>query len=85
MTERSAEGADLSSLTFNEAVSVERPASLVQEPLKSVPEVSVVWNWSAVQVTPLMVSTPYVWTVTSLHRLPSADLNVLRWLVNACG
>src|SRR5439155_290947 len=55
-----------SSLIVMGSASLERPASLVQEPLKSVPVVSVVSTWSSVQTTgPAMASAPEVATVTS--------------------
>jgi hypothetical protein len=43
-----------------------RPAWLVQEPLKAVPVVSAVWNWSVQVIGPLVDSAPLVWTVTLL-------------------
>src|SRR5262245_7830069 len=64
-------GGVLSSLTVSDEAAALRPARLVQEPLKTVPSVSVVWNWSAVQLTgPLRVSSPVVRTVTSLVYQP---------------
>src|SRR6266487_3032642 len=64
-------GAVLSSLMVREAAFVLSPASLEQEPLKIAPAVSVVWNWSAVQLTGLlMLSAPVVLIVTSLTYQP---------------
>src|SRR6266487_289866 len=64
-------GAVLSSLMVREAAFVLSPASLEQEPLKIAPAVSVVWNWSAMQLTGLlMLSVPLVLTVTSLTYQP---------------
>src|SRR4029453_16897145 len=66
-------GGVLSSLTVSGAAARLRPALLVQEPLKVVPSVSVVWTWSAVHVTgPLTVSSPLVRIVTSLVYQPFA-------------
>src|SRR6185369_5830848 len=43
------------------------------EPLNTCPAVSVVWNWSTLQVGgPLTNSVPEVWTVTSLVYHPFA-------------
>ena len=67
MTVRIAVGPVLSTFMVNGAALVTSPALFVQEPLNTVPVVSVVWNWFAIQVTePLMVSVPLVWMVTSL-------------------
>ena len=64
-------GAVLSMLTVRGDALVERPAWLAQEPLKTVPAVSVVWNWSAEQMAgPLIESLPLVETVTSLVYQP---------------
>src|SRR5262249_58650167 len=66
-------GGVLSSLTVSDEAGALRPARLVQEPLKTVPSVSVVWDWSAVQVTgPLRESSPVVRRVTSLVYQPLA-------------
>ena len=60
-------GAVLSNWTVNAEALVLRPASFVQDPLNVAPAVSVVWCWSAVQVTGLLIeSLPEVETVTSL-------------------
>jgi len=52
VTARAAEGPVLSTLTETGLAGVDRPAALVQVALKGAPVVSVVWVWSAVQVTP---------------------------------
>src|SRR5262245_15434660 len=49
VTARAAEGPVLSTFTVSGSALVLRPAALVQEPLKTVPAVSSVWCWSAVQ------------------------------------
>src|SRR5437868_3776574 len=60
-------GGVASRLTCNAAAAVERPAPFVQEPAKTWSIVSVVWNWSAEQLSmPLTESAPAVWMVTSL-------------------
>ena len=64
-------GGVLSSLTVSGAAFVVRPALLVQEPLKTAPAVSVVWDWSPVQTTGLLIeSVPVVLIVTSLVYQP---------------
>jgi len=51
----------LSSLMVKGVAFVVSPALLVQEPLKTVPAVSVVWDWLAVQMTGLLAdSVPVV-------------------------
>src|SRR6266567_4227412 len=70
-TAKVAVGPVLSSLTISGAALVVRPASFVQEPLNGALVVSVVWDWSAVQVVGLLtVSLPEVCTVTSLVYQP---------------
>src|SRR5437764_1210079 len=64
-------GAVLSSLTVRAVALVVKPALLVQVPLKVVPAVSAVCDWSAVHVTGLlMLSVPVVLTVTLLMYQP---------------
>src|SRR5882724_10561322 len=59
-------GAVLSSFTLSGAAEVERPASLVQEPVNAVAVVSAVWCWSGVQMVGLlMLSEPVALIVTS--------------------
>ena len=73
VTASTAEGAVLSSLIVSGAASVLRPASLVQEPVKSSPVVSSVWAWSTVHTTgSLMLSVPFVLTATLLVYHPFA-------------
>ena len=51
----------LSSLMVRGVAFVVSPALLVHDPLKTVPAVSVVWDWLAVQVTGLLAdSVPVV-------------------------
>ena len=47
----------LSSLTVKGVAFVVSPALLVQEPLKTVPAVSAVWDWLAVQRTGLLAES----------------------------
>ena len=71
MTVRVVIGPVLSTFMVKGEALVANPALLVQEPLKTAPAVSVVWNWFAVQVTGLLiVSVPLVWMVTSLVYQP---------------
>src|SRR6476646_2452100 len=73
VTESAAVGPVLSSLTGSSKALAVRPASFVHEPLNTCPAVSVVWNWSTLQVGgPLTNSVPEVWTVTSLVYHPFA-------------
>ena len=67
------DGFVLSSLTMIGAALPMSPAWLVHDPLKTSPAVSVVCDWSGVQVTgPLIVSAPVVFTVTSSRNQPFA-------------
>src|SRR5688572_31718185 len=67
MTVRVVTGPVLSTFIVNGVAAVLSPALFVHEPLNTVPVVSVVWDWFAVQVTGVpTVSVPVVWIVTSL-------------------
>jgi hypothetical protein len=71
LTAKLAVGPVLSNLIVSGAALALRPASLVHEPLKTTPVVSVAWNWSAVQFNGVLTSSmPDVWTVTSVVYQP---------------
>jgi hypothetical protein len=71
LTERAADGPDLSSLTIRGEALALSPAALVQDPFIVVPEVGVVMICGGVQLTgPLIESVPAVETVTSLMYQP---------------